>query len=88
MTKIEVIRVRRGNVILDIPSSDKDLYMSQGYSVIDEKTGSVIEEAMPTDVNTLQAMVGELKLKVSKLESEIATLKAPKKSNKTETKAE
>lgn len=90
---MDLIRVRRGNVILDVPSIEKDSYTAQGYSVLDMNTNAVIEEAIPQDVGTLQALVGKLKAENEKLKAEIAKqakediskLKKPEKPAKKET---
>lgn len=80
------IRVERGNVILDIPVEDKAEYMKQGYSVIDAKTGEVVEEAISVDVATLQLQLLTVKGEVEALKAENEKLKAenaklkPKKS--------
>lgn len=76
--------VQRANVVLSISPEDKEKFMEQGYSVIDEK-GNVIEYAMPTDVPTLQKLVRELESAVKLKDEEIASLKKPRKSKLTET---
>lgn len=83
---MDLIRVRRGNVILDVPSIEKDSYTAQGYSVLDIKTNAVLEEAIPQDVGTLQALVGKLKAENEALKADIAKLKKPakKETSKTE----
>lgn len=81
---MDLIRVRRGNVILDVPSTEKDSYVASGYSVLDMNTNAVIEEAIPQDVGTLQALVGKLKAENEQLKAEIAKLKKPEKSAKKE----
>ena len=75
---MEKITVQRANVVLDISPEDKKFYMSQGYSVIDEK-GKVIEEAMSSDVATLQNQVAHLKEKLAKAEETIAELSKAKR---------
>lgn len=82
------IRVERGNVVLDIPSEDKEVYMSKGFSVIDVKTGKVIEEAMSTDLATLQSQVVALKAENAKLKEEIKALKTEKPSSTAKKKSE
>ena len=81
---MDLIRVRRGNVILDVPSTEKDSYTAQGYSVLDMKTNAVIEEAIPQDIGTLQALVGKLKIENATLKAEIAKLKKQDKPAKKE----
>ena len=78
---MDKIMVQRANVILDISPEDKKYYMSQGYSVIDEK-GRIVEEAISNDVHTLQAQVADLKFKLEKAKETIAKLSnKPKKKN-------
>ena len=71
---MSTIRIRRANVVLDIRPEDKDRYMEQGYSVIDDK-GNVLEEALPKDVNELQKMVKELREELVQKDKEIEALK-------------
>ena len=79
---MDTIRVQRANVILDVPSDEKANYMAKGYSVIDVKSGKIIEEAVSNDVATLQVQLknANKKLaskdaKIKKLEAEITKLK-------------
>ena len=68
---MDTIKVQRANIELDINPEEKEYYMKQGYSVVNEY-GQVIEQALPNDVNALKIMVAEL-------QKEIAELKAAKK---------
>lgn len=68
MDKIQVIRA---NVILDVSPEDKEYYMGQGFSVLDE-AGNVVEEAMSNDVGTLQVQVTELRKEVADLKAKLA----------------
>jgi len=70
---MDKITVRRANVVLDIKPEDKEFYMSQGYSVIDD-TGKVVEEAMSVNANELQVQVTELKKQLADAEKTIAKL--------------
>ena len=79
---MDTIRVQRANVILDVPSDEKANYMAKGYSVIDVKSGKIIEEAVSNDVATLQVqlknaneMLASKDAKIKKLEAEITKLK-------------
>ena len=79
---MDTIRVQRANVILDVPSDEKANYMAKGYSVIDVKSGKIIEEAVSNDVATLQVQLKNANeklaskdAKIKKLESEITKLK-------------
>ena len=79
---MDTIRVQRANVILDVPSDEKANYMAKGYSVIDVKSGKIIEEAVSNDVATLQVQLKDANkklaskdAKIKKLEAEITKLK-------------
>ena len=79
---MDTIRVQRANVILDVPSDEKANYMAKGYSVIDAKSGEIIEEAVSNDVATLQVQLKNANeklaskdAKIKKLEAEITKLK-------------
>lgn len=67
-----MIMVRRANVVLEIPETSKDDYMKNGYSVIDPKTGAVVEESMSTDVKALQCEVARLKKENEELKAKLA----------------
>lgn len=84
---MDKIRVMRANVILDISPDEKDIFMQQGYSVVDEDS-NIIEEAMSKDVGTLQIQVRELKAKVAELEAQLAEKSKPATRKTAEKKAE
>lgn len=67
---MDTIKVQRANIELDINPEEKEYYMKQGYSVVNEY-GQVIEQSLPNDVNALKIMVASL-------QKEIAMLKAAK----------
>ena len=83
---MSTIRVSRANVILDIRPEEKARYMEMGYSVIDTKTGKVVEAALSNDVNTLRAEVISLRKALAEKDNEIAELtsKVEKKAKKAE----
>ena len=68
------IRVRRANVILEVPNDEKSDYINKGYSVIDE-SGKVIEEALSNDVNELRLQVQKLEAVITAKDEEISDLK-------------
>ena len=76
---MSTIRVKRANVVLDIRQDEKSKYMEQGFSVIDVKTGKVLEEAMPKDVASLQALVRDLKNQLAEKTSYIEKLEEANK---------
>ena len=73
---MDTIRVQRANVILDVPSDEKANYMAKGYSVIDVKSGKIIEEAVSNDVATLQVQLKNANEKLANKDAEIKKLKA------------
>lgn len=74
--EITMIKVQRANVILSIRSDEKEEYMQKGYSVIDDTTGKIIEEAISNDVNFLQKQVKEYRKTISAKDAEIKKLKS------------
>ena len=73
-TTEEMITVQRDNVILDVPKAQKEYYKNLGYNVIDEKTGKVIEETVPTDLAALQRFYKDANAKIVELEKQIKEL--------------
>lgn len=80
----KLVQVERGNVILRVPEDDVQRYYDQGFNLLDDN-GNVIKKSLPNDVGTLQkAFINHTK-KIEELESEIAKLKAKKRSSKKKT---
>lgn len=78
---MDKITVKRANVILDISPEQKDYYLSQGYSVIDEN-GEVVEETTAVSVEALNRKVKALQAELEKKDAEIAKLKKAQKAKK------
>lgn len=72
---MDKILVRRANVVVEVNPEDKQFYMDNGYSVVNE-FGEVVESAMPIDPNALKVQVGELTKKLAEANKTIAKLKA------------
>ena len=72
----EKVTVQRANVILQIVDDPALIqkYKDKGYNVIDNKTGKVIERAVPHDTGALQMLVVELQKQVKEQEKEIKAL--------------
>lgn len=68
--------VQRGNVYLTIPEDDIKKYMAKGYNVIDEKTGKVIRQSIPTELGDLQKAYSEHVEIIKNLTAEVERLKA------------
>jgi regulator of replication initiation timing len=77
--------VQRANVILEVADDDIQYYYQKGYNQIDEKTGKVILEAIPTDISVLRAKYMEHLKEIEELQAENEDLK--KQLNKKTTKA-
>jgi cell shape-determining protein MreC len=56
--------VQKGNKQLRIPEEAKDMYLSLGYSVIDEE-GEIVEAGHATDLAAIKAENNTLKSKLS-----------------------
>lgn len=79
--------VERGNTVLDIPETEKEKFLAQGFSVVDNK-GNIIERGEPMngslrkeyhilkDENEeLKSENEKLKTKIAKLQKDIKKLK-------------
>lgn len=82
-------KVRRANSILFIKDSEVDRYIDLGYVQLDEKSGEIIKEGVPQEINRLKeayvkhvAEIKELKDKIAKLESKKEETKVVKKAIK------
>ncbi len=70
---MEMIRVLRGNQEMRISSLDKERYLKQGYSVIDE-SGTVIEQGVKSN-HALKTELDAANKRIAELEVENADLK-------------
>jgi regulator of replication initiation timing len=80
--------VQRANVILEIADDDVQYYYQKGYNQIDEKTGKVILEAIPTDISVLRAKYMEHLKEIKELQAENEDLKKQLKKQTTKSKAD
>lgn len=71
---VEKLTVQRANVVLDISPEQKDYYLGQGYSVIDDK-GSIVEPSTVQTVEGLNARIAKLNRIIAEKDAEIARLK-------------
>ena len=76
-----MVRVERGNVVLDVKDDAVDHYLALGYNVVDEQ-GRIIKTAVPTNLGALQAAYVASEVKIAELEAEIKELKAENKALK------
>jgi len=70
-----MLKIKRGNVILRIPDTDKQHYLLKGYEVIG-KNGEVIE-TMKKDTSALEKENAELRALVEKLKADLKDATAP-----------
>jgi regulator of replication initiation timing len=80
--------VQRANVILEVADDDIQYYYQKGYNQIDEKTGKVILEAIPTDISVLRAKYMEHLKEIKELQAENEDLKKQLKKQTTKSKAD
>lgn len=66
--------VRRANVVLRIDDNLIDTYVARGFNVI-ASDGTVLREAVPTDISTLQGAWVSMKNEIKALKAEIERLK-------------
>jgi hypothetical protein len=66
--------VRRANVVLRIDDNLIDTYVARGFNVI-ASDGTVLREAVPTDIHTLQGAWVSMKNEIKALKAEIERLK-------------
>lgn len=76
-----MVKVERGNVVLDVKDDVVDHYLALGYNVVDEH-GRIIKTALPTNLGTLQAAYVAHEAKIEELKAEIESLKAENKALK------
>lgn len=68
-------RVQRANVILQVDDRDISHYLNLGYNLIDDH-GTVLKEAIPTNLGVLQAKYLEHLSRIAELEDTVAKLTA------------
>lgn len=67
------MKVRRGNVILDVKDDLKEYYLQRGYDII-TAGGNVKQAAIPSDLATLQKAYVDHVAKIAELEKQLATV--------------
>ena len=70
-----MIKVERANVVLTVPESMLDYYVSKGYTARSQ-TGEIIKEAIPTDLGALRKAFVEHTAEIKSLKSTIARIEA------------
>ena len=66
--------VCNGNVYLTVDNDEAEKYMSKGYSLVDERTGKIIKQSIPTEIGPLKKLYSEQLEINEKLTAEIARL--------------
>ena len=74
--------VCQGNVYLTVEEDEIDKYLAKGFSLVDERTGKIIKQSIPTEIGPLKKMYSEQVELNQKLASEIALLRNELKSLK------
>ena len=69
-----MIKVQRGNVILNVKPEDKRYYLDKGYDIIDSD-GTIIEKAIPRDIGSLRKLYLETKAELEKYKKMALDLK-------------
>lgn len=79
------VYVQKANMVYEIDPDSVDYWLKRGFDVID-KSGKVLERALPNDLGVLQKAYVTNQARIKELEEEVARLKAevekPKKSKK------
>lgn len=67
--------VCQGNVYLTVEEDEIDKYLAKGFSLVDERTGKILKQSVPTEIGPLKKLYTE-QLELNKqLTSEIAVLR-------------
>lgn len=64
MDNVKTIKVKRANVVLDVPEYQKVEYLAQGYDILGDD-GKPVERAIPTDYNALKKLYLEQSAKLA-----------------------
>lgn len=68
-----IITVRRGNVLLDVPSEQQSEYLAKGYDVLGPD-GKVLIKTIPNDMNSLKKGYSDLQKENAELKKKIEEL--------------
>lgn len=72
---MNIIKVRRANVILQVPEEQRKEYLAKGFDVVDENN-NVVEYTVPSDLNTLKTAYSNHIKEIEKLQAENKKLKS------------
>lgn len=67
--------VMKGNKQLRVPEERVSMYLAQGYSEVDAKTGKIIREPKQDEVKALKKEIKELEKENKALKDELEALK-------------
>lgn len=67
----DIVKVRRGNVILQVPKEQADEYVAKGFDIISDN-GAVVKASVPSDVNILKKAYVEHLARIKELEEKLA----------------
>lgn len=68
-----MIKISKGNVVLDVKEDFLQTYLNQGYNVVDDR-GNVIQRGNPNDVQSLKIALTEANKKIDAYADENAQL--------------
>lgn len=68
-----MIKISKGNVVLDVKEDFLQSYLNQGYNVVDDN-GNVIQRGNPNDVQSLKIALTEANKKIDAYANENAQL--------------
>lgn len=75
------VYVQRANVVYEVDSESVSYWLKKGFDVID-KSGKVLEKALPNDLGVLQKAYVENQKKIAELEAQVKELEAELKKAK------
>lgn len=68
-----MVKISKGNVVLDVKEDFLQSYLNQGYNVVDDN-GNVIQRGNPNDVQSLKIALTEANKKIDAYANESAQL--------------
>lgn len=68
-----MVKISKGNVVLDVKEDFLQSYLNQGYNVVDDN-GNVIQRGNPNDVQSLKIALTEANKKIDAYTKENAKL--------------
>lgn len=86
-----MVKITRGNVVLDVNEDFLQTYLNQGYNVVNEN-GDILKRGVPNDITSLKLALSEAEKEINSLREvnaqltkkieQLTTKKATVKTNK------